>query len=104
MRRTSENWLPFATPEWVRKAGARGFLYQFGSGRSEAGNLWDPDFGDAIFLEKLDRFLGAMSARYDGNPNIAFVDIGSFGLWGEGHTFMSSREPSPQAPRALEPP
>ncbi len=93
----SENWLPFATPEWVRKAGAKGYFYQFGSGRSAAGNLWDPDFGDAVFLEKLDRFLAAMSARYDGNPNIAFVDVGSYGLWGEGHTFMSSQVPEGEA-------
>ena len=25
-------------------------------------------------------------ARYDGNPNVAFIDVGSFGMWGEGHT------------------
>ncbi len=93
----SENWMPFATPEWVRKAGAKGYFYQFGNGRSETGTLWDPDFGDAVFLQKFDRFLAAMSARYDGNPNIAFVDVGSYGLWGEGHTFMSSRVPEAEA-------
>ena len=90
----SENWLPFATPEWVKDAGAKGTFYQFGKGPSEQGRTWDPDFGDPIFLEKLDRFLAAMGERYDGNPNVAFIDIGTFGLWGEGHTLMSSQVPA----------
>ena len=89
----SENWLPFATPEWVKKAGAKGTFYEFGKGPSEKGGTWDPDFGDALFLEKLDHFLEAMALRYDGNPDVAFIDIGSYGMWGEGHTFMSSRVP-----------
>jgi Domain of unknown function (DUF4832) len=32
-----------------------------------------------------------MARRYDGNPNVAFIDVGSFGMWGEGHTGFSSR-------------
>jgi hypothetical protein len=93
----SENWMNFATPEWVKAAGAKGVFYEFGKGPSEKGTLWDPDFGDPIFLEKLDHFLAAMAARYDGNPNIAFIDIGSYGLWGEGHTMMSSQVPEDRA-------
>lgn len=93
----SENWIAYATPEWVRKAGAKGWLYEFGKGRSEKGWCWDPDFGDVVFLEKLDRLLAAMAARYDGNPNVAFIDIGSYGLWGEGHTLMSSQVPEAEA-------
>jgi hypothetical protein len=87
----SENWIRFATPEWVKNAGAKGTFYEFGKGPSDKGGSWDPDFSDPIFLNKLDRFLGAMAARYDGNPNVAFVDIGTYGMWGEGHTFMSSK-------------
>jgi hypothetical protein len=93
----SENWLPWATPEWVKTAGAKGAFYEFGNGPVEQGPCWDPDFGDAVFLEKFGRFLAAMAARYDGNPDVAFVDIGSFGLWGEGHTHMSSRVPDDRA-------
>lgn len=93
----SENWMARATPEWVQKAGAKACAYEFGKGRSEKGWTWDPDFGDPIFLQKLDRFLAALAARYDGNPNVAFIDIGSYGLWGEGHTFMSSQVPETQA-------
>ena len=93
----SENWIPYATPEWVKKAGAKGHFYVFGKGRSEEGTLWDPDFADPVFLEKFDHFLAAMAARYDGNPNVAFVDVGSYGLWGEGHTFMSSQVPESES-------
>ena len=98
----SENWMPFATPEWVRRAGAKGYFYEFGKGKSDKGNLWDPDFGDPIFLQKLNQFLTAMAARYDGNPNVAFVDVGSYGLWGEGHTFMSSQVPTNQATELIK--
>lgn len=88
---TSENWIRYATPEWVKNAGAKGYDYAFGEGPKEGGSLWDPDFLDPVYLAKLDAFLVAMAARYDGNPDVAFVDIGTFGLWGEGHTHMSSR-------------
>ena len=55
-----------------------------------------------MFLEKLDQFLSVMAARYDGNPNIAFIDIGSYGLWGEGHTMMSSQVPAAKAPEIIK--
>ncbi len=88
----SENWMKYATPEWVKGAGARGTFYQYGQGRVEASNSWDPFFDDPIFLKKLDAFLAAAAGRYDGNPNVAFIDVGTYGLWGEGHTHASSQQ------------
>jgi hypothetical protein len=73
----SESWLCYATPMWVQDAGAKGVEFEFGKGPQPGGALWDPDFLDSIFLAKLDRFLAAMARRYDGNPNLAFIDIGS---------------------------
>lgn len=87
----SESWIRYATPKWVEEAGAKGVDFEFGKGPKPGGPLWDPDYLDPIFLEKLDRFLAAMARRYDGNPNVAFIDIGSFGMWGEGHTGFSSQ-------------
>lgn len=87
----SESWLRNATPQWVQDAGAKGIEFEFGNGPKPGGPLWDPDYLDPVFLEKLDRFLAAMAHRYDGNPNVAFIDVGSFGMWGEGHTGFSSR-------------
>lgn len=87
----SESWLRWATPKWVADAGAKGIEFEFGKGPREGGPLWDPHYLDPVFLKKLDRFLAAMARRYDGNPNVEFIDIGSFGMWGEGHTGFSSR-------------
>jgi hypothetical protein len=87
----SENWIRYATPQWVQAAGAKGVDYEFGKGPKPGGPMWDPDFLDPVFLAKLDKFLAALARRYDGNPHVAFIDVGTFGLWGEGHTFMSSQ-------------
>lgn len=97
----SENWTRFATPEWVRQAGAKGTFYSFGSGPAEDGGAWDPDYLDPVFLAKLDAFLAALAARYEGNPNVAFIDVGTYGLWGEGHTFMSSQVPEERVPEIV---
>lgn len=85
----SESWTRYATPKWVQDAGAKG--YNFTPGKlDEKGPFWEPDYADPVFLEKLDRFLAAAAARYDGSPHVDFIDIGSFGVWGEGHTFHST--------------
>ncbi len=93
----SESWMRWATPEWVAKAGAKGYDFRSGKGAVAGGPFWEPNFSDPVFLEKLDRFLAAAAARYDGSPEVAFVDIGSLGVWGEGHTFHSSRQEIPTA-------
>ncbi len=87
----SESWWRYATPKWVQDAGAKGIDFEFGKGPRPDGPLWDPDYLDPVFLQKLDHFLEAMARRYDGNKNVAFIDVGSFGMWGEGHTGFSSR-------------
>jgi hypothetical protein len=93
-----ETGLRYATPEWVKKAGARGYNIDIGGqfpNRSrittEEGHTWEPAYDDPIFMEKLENFLKVMSERYDNNPNVAFMDIGSYGTWGEGHTVHASK-------------
>ncbi|WNR42911.1 DUF4832 domain-containing protein [Paenibacillus roseipurpureus] len=76
----------FATPRWVMEAGAQGTFFPCRSG----GETWEPDYGDPIFLEKLEAFHRAFAERYDGEPWLRYVDIGSYGDWGEGHTAASS--------------
>lgn len=76
----------FATPRWVKEAGAQGAY----AGRNKN---WEPDFGDPVFLEKLENFHRAFGARYNRHPFLEYVDIGSIGDWGEGHTvFGTGRE------------
>lgn len=85
--------IPYSTPEWVERAGAQGYRFPPEGehcGIDPKGSHWEPVYDDPIFLEKLDNFLAAAAARYDGNPEVAFIDVGSFGIWGEGHTSSST--------------
>ena len=77
-----------ATPQFVRDAGAKGFWFEYANKALPGGKMpprWGPAYDDPVFLEKLENFVKAFARRYDGDPNVAFVDIGSFGLYGEGH-------------------
>jgi hypothetical protein len=79
----------WTTPEWVAKAGAKGFDYVREGDEYNAGarrTRWEPDYGDPVFLAKLEHFVAAFAARYDGDPAIEFIDIRSYGIWGEWHT------------------
>lgn len=83
----SESWKRWATPEWVKNDGAAGkeFRFQFASSKRK---MWAPQWDDPVFLKHLGDLLEDMAERYDGNPNVDFIDI-AYGLWGEGHTHFS---------------
>ncbi len=81
----------FATPRWVKEAGAQGGFYRMGQPTGPDGP-WEPVFDDPVFLARLDRFLAAFAARYDHQPWLRYVDIGSVGDWGEGHSWAGSRK------------
>ena len=81
----------FATPRWVMEAGAQGGHYRMGKATGPDGP-WEPVFDDPIFLAKLDKFLAAFAARYDRQPWLRYLDIGSIGDWGEGHSWAGSRK------------
>ena len=81
----------FATPRWVMEAGAKGGHYRMGKATGPEGP-WEPLYDDPVFLEKLERFLAAFAARYDGQPWLRYVDVGSIGDWGEGHSWAGSRK------------
>ncbi|MBI5693125.1 MAG: DUF4832 domain-containing protein [Verrucomicrobia bacterium] len=80
----------YATPRWVKEAGAQGGYYRAGEAVGPEGP-WEPVWDDPVFLAKLERFLAAFAARYDRQPWVRYVDIGSIGDWGEGHTWAGSR-------------
>lgn len=81
-----ETEIVYATPEWVRRAGARG---RFVDHPDLSVKAWAPDYEDPVFLQKLANFHKAFAARYDGKPWVEYIDIGSIGDWGEGHTAYS---------------
>jgi len=94
-----ESRYTYATPEWVRKAGARGWFFKMKMSKiygaeppGSQTDIWEPDYGDPVFLAKLGNFLGAMARRYDGKPYVAFMDVGTIGMWGEGHTRAYAKE------------
>jgi hypothetical protein len=87
-----ETEIEYATPEWVRKAGARGKFIEHPDLDIKA---WAPDYGDPVFLEKLENFHRAFASRYDSKPWVEYIDIGSLGEWGEGHTAYSGWEDIP---------
>jgi hypothetical protein len=81
----------YATPLWVKAAGAQGGHYRAGQVAGPEAP-WEPVWDDPVFLEKLERFLAAFAARYDRQPWVRYVDIGSIGDWGEGHCWAGSRK------------
>ncbi len=81
----------YATPKWVMEAGAKGGYYLKGQETGPEGP-WEPVFDDPVYLQKLENFLKAFAARYDGKAWLRYVDIGSIGDWGEGHTHSGSRK------------
>ena len=81
------NGIFYATPYWVKLAGAKGI------DRPEFGSpSWTPDWDDPVYLDKLDNFQSAFAEKYDGKPWVRYIDVGSIGEWGEGHTHFSTRE------------
>lgn len=95
-RITCSETMKEATPEWVAKAGAKIIRWQWDDaarkwGPNPDGKYWECVPDDPVYLEKLGNFLKAFAARYDGRREVAFVDVGSVGVWGEGHTGRTIR-------------
>jgi hypothetical protein len=72
------------------EAGAQGGYYLQGKQTGPEGP-WEPLYDDPVYLEKLERFLKVFARRYDGKPWLRYIDVGSLGDWGEGHTSSGSR-------------
>lgn len=80
----------YSSPKWLFDAGCKGFEYLRGGDDPTSGGKRipriEPDYADPIYLAKHGAFLEALGRRYDGHPDIEFLDIGSYGIWGEWHT------------------
>lgn len=77
-----------ATPQWVFDKGAKGDKLVIPFVENGATNYItqiSPHFDDPVFMAEHKRFIAALGQRYDGNPLIAGLDIGSYGHWGEWH-------------------
>lgn len=107
----------FAAPEWLYKMGCKGMFIppskeenpdwwttKFGDDSIEVFNrivgdtyhrYWEPDYGDPLFLTYLEKFLKAFAEKYDNDSRVEFIDLGSYGNWGEGHVCFGSRKSAP---------
>ena len=98
---SSHSSTPYAAPEWVfEKNGAKfaKFMNRPG-GDSATGDTKfarvTPIFDDPIFIKCHARFIKALAEKYDGDPRISTIDIGSYGNWGEWHVWGLGIKPSP---------
>jgi len=88
----------YATPAWVFKAGSNpqtGAVYPLGAvsialpdPSSPTGNQIVPaNMEDPVLLARMKEFITAFGKKYNGNPNIAFLDIGNYGNSGEQNAY-----------------
>lgn len=80
----------YSAPKWLFDEGCRGFEYVSGGSDPTSGGQRipriEPDYADPIYLARHGAFLTELGKRYDGSPGVEFLDIGSYGIWGEWHT------------------
>jgi hypothetical protein len=89
----------YSSPKWLFDVGCKGFEYNAGGSDPISGGRAipriEPDYADPIYLAKHGAFIAALGKRYDGALGVEFLDIGSYGIWGEWH----SSHPAPVAVR-----
>ena len=70
------------TPKFVYKEGAAKITARYkGNNANAVVPVWD----DSVYLYYAKEFATALAAKYDGDPRIEYIDIRSFGEWGEWH-------------------
>jgi hypothetical protein len=70
-------------PTWLYEGmGGAGAFYDAGFPHSAG---FAPDYENHFFIERHDMLVKAVAERYDSSPDIAFVQLGSLGHWGEWH-------------------
>jgi hypothetical protein len=77
-------------PDWLVKQGA---LITDGHSEVEGVRSTEPVYAGCRFLEAHGQFIEALRQRYDADPAIAFIDIGSYGTYGEWDSEQYDEEP-----------
>lgn len=76
--------LPTGIPQYLLNAGLATYTYD---DYDNDGVSLCPDYENPLLDQALTNFIAALGARYDGDPRIAFVELGLLGYWGEWHTY-----------------
>jgi hypothetical protein len=80
-------------PDWLyEEMGGKGVVYS-----NAYGVGFSPDYNDPMLLNYHEELIQAIADRYDGDSDVAFVEIGSLGHWGEWHTGTNNDELIPFA-------
>jgi hypothetical protein len=53
----------------------------------EVDRVWVPDWNSQAFLERARALVNALGKEFDGDPEIAYYDMGVYGHWGEWHAW-----------------
>ena len=85
-------------PQWLLD---KGIKYTY-SECPEEGAHYEVDLEEPLVKELHEKLIRALGNKYDGHPDLALVDIGSVGLWGEWHNYCDpALMPSDAARKAI---
>lgn len=74
-------------PDWLYDAldeeGDPGVWYD----TVEIGSGFSPNYNSGLLLSEHERMVAAVAERYNKDPRIAYIQLGSLGHWGEWHTW-----------------
>jgi hypothetical protein len=80
------------TPQWLIDQGVEMRAYSI-----DGMDGFAPDWDDSLFLAAHHDFIKALGERYDQDPRVAWIDIGSYGFWGEWHVWLNQHLAGTQA-------
>ena len=80
-------------PEWLRTR-TEGDWY-----RTSYGQGWCPDYSDPVLMAAHKAAVLALGQRYDADPFVSFIELGSLGHWGEWHVHSKAGKMPPSAER-----
>ena len=84
------------TPQWLIDEGVAMRSYSIDGHEGLA-----PDWDDPKFLAAHHDFIRALGAKYDNDPRVAWIDIGSYGFWGEWHVWLNDSLAATQATKQV---
>lgn len=80
----------YTSPKWLFDEGCKGYEYLKGGANDPSGGALipriEPEYSDPIYISRHAEFISALGEKYNNSPYIEFLDIGSYGVWGEWHT------------------
>ncbi len=58
----------------------------------QRGKGFSPDYSNPVLIAEHKKFIEVLGERYDNDPRIAFIQVGSLGHWGEWHTALIGQD------------